>query len=711
MSFSHRTRLALASAVLASALPCASVLALDNAQDLRNFVHYTMIAKPDLAKAHLEQLLNSGISDAELADLVRETMSRDRLDDALMKGRRVAGLRDVVAELESRLDSGEKNLARNPDRIAESISMLKGTLRQRTMAEERLLEAGEFAVPQLLKQVTDGTEPEIRQRSLDILVKLSRFAVIPLSEALAKLDAQSQVKICDVLGRIRHSAAGPYLAELAASSDAPAASREAAARAAAQCGAGTGSLSGQYAALGRRFFDDGGSLIAYPNEATNNLWSFDAFAGLVPTPVPTPIYGEVMAMRLAQRALQIDSTNGAALATFIAANLKRENDLPDGETDPSPFGSSKYSPAFYAMGAGPAVLQDVLALAIDKADTPLIRDAIAALSKTAGAGNLWPLGASRRPLIEALQYPDRRVRYDAAIALGKALPSTGFAGDFGVVPILASAIRAADTTYALVLADNTEDQRLYANWLEAHGYTVVAHGGSLADVAAPVASAPGVDVIVVRHSAENAVATINALRALTKTSVAPVLMLTTSQDHDGLQMTYSDDQRILVRVASMDEIAFGNLLDEVLLRGSGGRMSEADAMVYAIESIVTLRNIAISNSQVFNISDAETSLIEALGARTGTLKHQVADVLAYIGSDSAQRALFDAALTASDRDQVELLNRVADSARRHGNRAEDRHLRRLVELVKSGGDVGEAAARVHGALNLSVENVVRVIAD
>lgn len=711
MSFSHRTRLAIASAVLASALPCATVLALDNAQDLRDFVHYTMIAKPDLAKSHLERLLKSGITDAQLSDLVRETMSRDRLDAALMRGRGVSGLRDIVAELESRLDAGEKNLARNPDRIAEAIGMLKGTLRQRTMAEERLIEAGEFAVPQLLKQVTDGTEPEIRQRSLDLLVKLSRFAVIPLSEALAKLDAQTQVKICDVLGRIRHTAAGPYLAELATDPNASAASREAASRAAAQCGAGAGSLSGQYAALGRRYFDEAASLTAYPNEATNNLWSFDSFAGLVPLPVPTPIFGEVMAMRLSKKALQLDSSNGAALATFIAANLKRENDLPDGETDPSPFGSSKYSPAFYAMGAGPAVLQDVLALAIDKTDTALIRDAVAALSKTAGAGNLWSAGATRRPLIEALQYPDRRVRYDAAIALGKALPTTGFAGDFGVVPLLASAIRAADTTYALVIADNAEDQRLYANWLEAHGYTVVAHGPTLADTAAPVASAPGVDVVVVRHNAENAVATMNALRALTKTSVAPVLMLTTTQEHDGLQMTYSNDPRVLVRVASMDESAFGNLLDEVLVRGSGGRMSEADAMVYAIESIVTLRNIAISNSQVFNIADAETSLIEALGARTGTLKHQVADVLAYIGSDSAQRALFDAALSASDRDQVELLNRVADSAKRHGNRAEERHLNRLVELVRSGGDVGEAAARVHGALNLSAENVVRVVVN
>ncbi len=111
MSFSHRTRLAIASAVLASALPCATVLALDNAQDLRDFVHYTMIAKPDLAKSHLERLLKSGITDAQLSDLVRETMSRDRLDAALMRGRGVSGLRDIVAELESRLDAGEKNPA------------------------------------------------------------------------------------------------------------------------------------------------------------------------------------------------------------------------------------------------------------------------------------------------------------------------------------------------------------------------------------------------------------------------------------------------------------------------------------------------------------------------------------------------------------------------------------------------------------------------
>ena len=79
----------------------------------------------------------------------------------------------------------------------------------------------------------------------------------------------------------------------------------------------------------------------------------------------------------------------------------------------------------------------------------------------------------------------------------------------------------------------------------------------------------------------------------------------------------------------------------------------------------TLVDIAISNSPVYDIRDAEPALVEALGSREGNIRHHIADVLAHIDTAGAQQAVFDAAIAAEGNDQVELLKRVAMSAKMH----------------------------------------------
>ena len=86
------------------------------------------------------------------------------------------------------------------------------------------------------------------------------------------------------------------------------------------------------------------------------------------------------------------------------------------------------------------------------------------------------------------------------------------------------------------------------------------------------------------------------------------------------------------------------------------------------------------------------------------------DILALMSEPDAQRRLFDAALAEGDEQQIELLERCADSVKRFGNMAEQRHIAALVDLVtNSDGVIAEAAARVHGALNLSSSTAIQLI--
>jgi hypothetical protein len=345
---------------------------------------------------------------------------------------------------------------------------------------------------------------------------------------------------------------------------------------------------------------------------------------------------------------------------------------------------------------------DVLAIGLDTLDTQLVRDAIAALDQTTGGAALLAAAGGRAPLLEALRYPDRRVQYEAALALGGALPQQHFMGDIAVVPLLASAVRTGDESFAVVIGDNEEDRRVDAERLENAGFTVIASGPDLASVRTQLATAIGVDLVVMRAaSTEGAEQDVADLYAFPSTSAAPALILAASADLTALKQEFRDNIRVKVSRARINEDEFNRSVDEVMLRASGGRMTEAEAEAYAIDAIMTMRDIAIVGNTAFDIADAEAALVQALASRTGGLRLSVADILALIDSANAQQTLFDAALDASGDERIELLDRVTASVKRFGDRSDPRQVEALLDLVaNSSGRTAEAAARLHGALDL-----------
>jgi CheY-like chemotaxis protein len=578
-------------------------------------------------------------------------------------------------------------------------------------------------VPALLRQLTDGRDQGLRLASQDMIRRIGRQAVSPLVEALPHVgDATVQRIVCDVLGDIGYPHAAPFLLELVMEPSTPSPVRDAARRALSRIGvpAETG-LSNVYALLAQQYFDGHESLIAFPDQDSNNIWRYDQFIGLTPTTVPTPIFGHVMSMRMSVRAIEAHPGNADALSLFVAANLKREIDLPQGSVDPI-FGDNQYSAAFYATVFGTATCMDVLAMALDRRDTALVRSAIDALAKTTGGSNLFASGQlprmagggnvrERQPLLEAMFYPDRRVQYEAALTLARALPHQGFSGDYAVVPLLASAIRAGGRLFALVVADDPEDRQVLAKRMEDLGYEVVGREGSVAEVRNAIDHAVGIDVVALHmRSAQRAQQAVNDLRAVPKTSVVPVAILVDVVDVPGLRLQYRADSRVEVLRAGLPPQHFETGVDALLDRASGSRMTEFEAEEYAIAAVTALRSIAISGTPAFDAADAEAALLDALASRSGGMRLLVADVLAMIGTSRAQRGLFHAALGAEGVDQIDLFARVADSVKRHGNHAQSHHLAGLTDLVaNSTGRTAEAAAEVHGALNLPTGTAVGLL--
>ena len=664
-------------------------------QQLKRVV-YLLLAGPggDVRAEHAHEI-TTVLEELVAAGKLRE----ERFIRAIDRARRVPELEAVANDLWDRVEGGRLAMAREEARIKEAIQMLNGNLRARQLGEGRLVAAGEYAVPYLLHEMTAGSDERLKLRCADVLTKVGRTAVTPLSVALPEIgDSAVQASVCGIIADIQHPHAAAALWDVAQDSEMSGPVRDAASRAFRSIGGSEGELSQLYTDLGQQYFANHSSLIAYPEEDTNNVWGYDQHIGLFMTPVPTPVYTDVMAMRMASKALKINPSNQEALSLFVAADLRRGNDLPDGADD-LVYGDLKYSPEFYATVFGTGTCLDVLAMGIASVDTPLVLDAISALSKTTGGVNLFQGGSEGQPLLDALSYPDRRVQYEAALTLARALPSQSFGRDHAVVPLLATAVRTGGQSFATVIAGDDEDRRVLVGALESMGFTIVGAEANAPSLRPALASAFAVDLVVMKPSSlDDARSALAELQAGPKTLASPIVVLGNAE-LGPLRLEHAGDRRLKFTRYTNDE-ALANAVTAVMDTASGGMITEAEAEEYAIRSLDALRDIAICQSSVYNIADAEPALLEAIDQREGGIKMFIAEILSLTDSEVAQRKLFDVALNASGGEQVDLLGHVAASVRHLGSTAEQRQLDSLLELIKNGdGPVAEAAAMVHGSLN------------
>src|SRR5690606_15686046 len=207
-----------------------------------------------------------------------------------------------------------------------------------------------------------------------------------------------------------------------------------------------------YRRLAEDYYDEQASVTSFQGEAHQLLWEYQPQTGLIMRPIDTVVYHEAMAMRLCERSLMLrENPNRAAVSLWVAANLRREIEQPDGYDNPA-YPADRPDAMYFAVLTGPDIAQSVLARALREArpEPMLARRAIEALRQTAGGNTLWT-GADGRPqpLLSALGYPTRRIQYEAAMAIAAAQPQHDFQGAQRVAPILAGAVYGAGERFAL----------------------------------------------------------------------------------------------------------------------------------------------------------------------------------------------------------------------------------------------------------------------
>jgi HEAT repeat protein len=702
----------------------APALRVTNEALLDDFAHYVLIARPDLAESSAAQLLDRVTDAKDFANLVEEG-DVNRFLDATTRAQKLQGnanLQALSGALIKLYDKGRLDRARDPKQIAENIAMLTGGQRAKLMGRQGLLQAGEYAMPQLLEAYLQDRDAGLSVEAQSVMIGLGRQSIVPLTTGLLAMTPTQQEKVVRVLGQVGYKMSVPALADLhnTTTSDQV---RSACDRALQQLQSQPGDPAPLYRQLAEAYYSENSEVTNFPGEDFQLLWDFDPAVGLTMNAIRTPVFHEAMAMRLTERAMELEGANGSvnpdSLALWVASNYSREADTPEGYINPAyPVAGAaadgaepRRSAEYFGVAVGGDVASRVLGRALNEKDTPLVRRSLAAVEQTAGGRVALSQAGASSPLVTALTYPNRRVQTEAALAVSAAAPTSDFSGSDRVVPILSSAVAAGTDQFAVVLSPDAERYQPMRAMLEKMGYKVLPAGQSLTELSTAIGEAPNVDLIIVTgFAAERSTQTIGEARGFTRTAATPMLVLTSPEVYAEQQRRFESDPAIALRPLGTGEDSLTKTIESLVDVAAGGRVSSEEAEAYAMRSLSALRDLAMAGNPVLKVSDAAGPLMNALPAAEGERRQGIATVLSLVGQDRAQRALFDAARASEGEDRAMLISQTTESAKRFGNMLEQRQVDELVVMAGSDDEAeATAAAALMGALNLPNRNLMPLI--
>lgn len=692
--------------------------------------HFAAIGRFKYADANFKALAESNPDPVGLLELARANPNRHSILIKLITNADVGPSAKRFLEL---LNRGEELLRMDPYEIATNIRKLGGPQRMAYNAAKRLKESGEFAIPHLIQFLQDPEQRQLHPAIIQVIPQIGRGGLNPLCIALEMSDNVTKKVLIDSLGRIGYKQAAPYLAKVAADAEASPECRAAANQALSTLGVGGGNVGGLFFELADAYYGNAESVKADTRRDVANVWYLrDGELRLVE--VPTPIFNDIMAMRCAEEALIANADQERATALWVAANFRREaklgmnveSDKPDvlaakDGTRPDDYPRSIY----FARAAGAKYNHMVLARAFNDKDAGVALGAIAALSETAGAAGLVGREDIKQPLVQTLAFPNRQVRIKAALALGRALPTTSFSGSENVIPVLAEALAQSGKSAALIADPDMEQANTMQAVLRAAGYDC-AIGASL-NAARESARRVGIttyDLVLLAADIRqpDVMGAVAELRKDLPTAATPILVVVKEDQMSagrsatraaaGVEMVPAD-------IADLGDPAKINeqMMNRVLRASQALGMTTLArdlSMDLALQSCDVLRLIGESNLKVFDFSRAIPALVGALASTYEPLRVRAAHALALGASGEAQQALASAAMNAErgPEERVAFFGSLAESARRNGNLLGNSDaVARLIEFTMNEADLvlRAAASKALGALDLPSNKASEII--
>jgi len=417
-------------------------------ENWNDFLHYTKIGRFDMAKGHAQAILGSNPDPVKLLELSRANQQGYQILVRVNNVAPDAELADLSGKILAIIEQGRFIERTEPRIIAEEVRRLSGTDRGWLTAVKRLRNAGEYAIPFMLDAMADSSREKELSDIVRALPQIGRDAIRPLVAALQTENVPLKAQIITALGKIGYPQSQAYLKYVIENEDS-AQLRAMAQESIRQINQDMLQVPAAqlFYELAEKYYYHAQSLAPAQDANFANVWFWDSDAGkLVREEVDKNYFNELMAMRTCEWALKADSGFGSAIGLWLAAFFKAES--AGIEAMPAYFGERHADALVYATTAGVEYLHQALARAVKDKNAHVALGVIEALATTAGEKSLlYQMGPSQ-PLLQALSFNDRMVRYSAAIAIGAAGPKEGFAESKLVVANLAEALGQGSQTSA-----------------------------------------------------------------------------------------------------------------------------------------------------------------------------------------------------------------------------------------------------------------------
>jgi hypothetical protein len=413
------------------------------AENWGDYLHYVKIGRFDLAKGYGQAVLQGNPDPAELFKLVEANQQGYDLAMRVVDTAHDGELAQLTKQLLAVVDQGRFLRRSEPKLIVEEIRRLSTTPRGKLMGTRRLRDAGEYAIPYMLDAMAQAIQdPSAETKLADLieaLPQIGRPAIRPLVAALQMNNTQLKAEIVRALGKIGYPQSLADLKFVAEKGELPEL-RSLALAGIQQIDPRAASVpaAALFYQLGERYYYHDESLAPAPGVPFANIWFWDPQANkLQRVEVSQAYFHELMAMRSCEWSLKADDQFGMSIGLWLAAFFKAEA---TGQKMPEYFGANHADALVYATTAGPEYLHQALARAVNDRNAPVALGAVEALAATAGEKSLMYTMGPSQPLLQALVFPDRAVRYSAAIAIANAGPRQQFTESRVVVQNLAEAL-------------------------------------------------------------------------------------------------------------------------------------------------------------------------------------------------------------------------------------------------------------------------------
>ena len=680
-------------------------------QNVENFWHYTNIARYDLASAEVRQMLTREPLEVYNALRAESELRRNKLDVNLFLANKSAipEMHEALTGLITKVNEARRNLAHDPAEIARNIQILNKGPRYHIDGVEHLRLSGEMAVPIMLDDLRDQRMADLHGDILDALQELGREVLNPLVAAtMMGNDPSTLVAVTEVIGRIHNPEAAPYLLRVIQDPNTSESVKTSVVVALAQLGVDPRTPAGSaFYDLAQRYYYNTASITADNRNPVAYVWTWADDKGLVRAEAPQGTFNDIMAMRSAEQALKLGAHEDSA-SLWLAADNKREIDLKPGEKPSDVYSDA---PADYFNGRmGTRYVNNVLNRALHDQNAGLAMKTIKSLQEMVGPANMSQSG----PLVDAMNYPDRLVRFEAAMALGSALPQAPFTGQQQVIPLLSEAVAQTGVANVLILAPSQSVQADLEAAVKAYGFN---GGTSTAAALAESAKLPSIDVILLTEEDDlgQVRELFNAAAANPRLRRAAKVVIVRSKASPWYRTALGDTTHTLYVTTSSGGDLLVKDIEDARLRTAGLPLDEKSAADYSIRAAGVLTKLAVNRNPVLDLSAALDTLMEGLNDKRPDNAKSAATVLGMLDSKVTQPALLEKAADDKTADDLKIAayKALASSARTFGNRLEGSQ---VVNLRKAAGnektpEVRAAAAEAIGALNLPPEEIKPLILD